>query len=379
VSAANPAHLRSLTGLRFIAASLVVVHHLSIYALGLGLLGKLAAPGYVGVSFFFVLSGFVLTFSWDSDASAGRFYRRRFARVYPVHLLFVVVAMLPLSPPPNWSALPANLLLVQSWSPDLAVARSFSGVSWSLSCEMFFYAVFPWVVRHLWRVRWPLLLSGVLVAAAMATGVVVQSHSAPAAMWIFQLPAFRVVEFTCGALAAVAVMRGWAPRLNVWWSGVLVLTSYLTILVLPVVVGYHLEDRWAFTLAMVPSFVALVSACAHRDLEGKPSALGGRAFVTLGQWSFGIYMAHPIVLSLTAPLLAAPTVLGALLGCSLVALTIAGVSFAVYVGFERPLERRIRGKDAPRVSDMELADELSPAPEAAVVRPKVLHDRLAAE
>src|SRR6478736_4236025 len=127
-------HLPSLTSLRFVAAALVLVHHLVIYAPTLTVVSQLASIGYVGVTFFFVLSGFVLTWAWSPELQARTFYRRRFARVYPVHLLFVVVSAF--SERLDWGALPANVSLLQAWSPDDTVVRSFSGVSWSLSCEL---------------------------------------------------------------------------------------------------------------------------------------------------------------------------------------------------------------------------------------------------
>ena len=336
-------HLRSLTSLRFVAAMLVLAHHLVLFTPGLGGLSLLAAPGYVGVTFFFVLSGFVLTWSWDPGAGALRFYRRRFARVYPVHLLFIALAIVTVHAPPNWSAMPANVLLVHSWSPDDAVARSFSGVSWSLSCEFFFYAVFPLLVRRFWRIR-RLLVTGIaLVATAFVVGIAVQSRSPDWSLWLFHLPAFRIVEFACGALAAIAMMRGWTPRLRMRWAAVFVAVSYLTALVLPAVIGYRLEDRWALTLLMVPSVVAVIAVCAHVDAVGAPSPLQLRTMVSLGQWSYCIYMAHPVVLSLMMPLLGASSVVGAALGGALVVLAIVGVSFLLFAGFEQPLERRLRG------------------------------------
>ncbi|GAA1992037.1 acyltransferase [Terrabacter lapilli] len=367
----NPSlrHLQSLTSLRFLAALMVLVFHLSLFAPGLDPLGRLTSVGYVGVTFFFVLSGFVLTYSWGSGTSAGRFYRRRFARVYPVHVLFVVVAMLPIGTSPNWGALPLNLLLVQAWSPDDTVARSFSGVAWSLSCEFFFYAVFPLLARWLLRARRPLTVGSALLALAFVTGVGAETHSRDWALWLFHLPAFRIVEFACGSLAAIALTRGWVPPLRVRWAAVLVLTCYLAGLCLPVLIGYRVEDRWAFTLAMVPGFVALISACAHLDLTDTPTVLHRRTMVSLGEWSYCIYMAHPFVILLTRPLLRSASLTGAVIGCLVVTIVVIGVSFLLYTTFESPLERLLRGRGDTRVSrePMQPQLQLHGAPVPSVV------------
>lgn len=372
MNTAPSTHLRSLTSLRFAAALLVVVFHLSLFAPGLGGVGRLAAAGYVGVTFFFVLSGFVLTYSWDIDATAARFYRRRFARIYPVHLLFVALAMMPWVVTPNWAALPTNLALLQAWSPDDAVARSFSGVSWSLSCEFFFYAAFPLLVRLIWRrVRRPLVVGEVAIGLAFVVGVAMQRHDPEWGAWLFHLPAFRMVEFVAGSLAAMALTRGWVPRLRVRWAGVFVVTSYLGVLVIPVAIGYRLEDRWALSLAMVPSIVMLIATNARVDLVGAPSPLQGRTMVGLGQWSFCIYMAHPLVIGFTQPLLASRGVFGSLLGCVLVVLVVVGVSFVLHAVVERPLERRLRGAGDTRLSGAAEQDSAE-EPVALTARPSAV-------
>lgn len=346
----EPKHLQSLTSLRFVAALLVVVFHLSMFAPGLDPFGRLLAPGYVGVTFFFVLSGFVLTYSWDADDSARRFYRRRFARVYPTHLLFLGIAILPPGASQNWPALPANALLLQSWSPDDAVVRSFSGVAWSLSCELFFYATFPLLVRGGRWVHRPLAAIFVLVALAFGVGAALQARSSDWGLLLFHLPAFRIVEFACGSLAATALVRGWVPRLRVRWAAVMVVVSYLSVLVIPVAIGYRLEDRWALTLAMVPSVIMLIATCARSDLAGAPSPLHGQAAVRLGQWSFCIYMAHPVVIALMLPLVGSLSLPEAVFGCLLVVVAVVAVAWALHEGFERPLERWLREPGDRRAS-----------------------------
>src|SRR5689334_25372956 len=94
------ARLPSLTGLRFVAALLVFVHHSSHLMVfsdtaiteAYGQLARNAAS--IGVSFFFVLSGFVLTWSVQPGDTAPRFLRRRFFKIFPNHVVVYVVALL---------------------------------------------------------------------------------------------------------------------------------------------------------------------------------------------------------------------------------------------------------------------------------------------
>jgi peptidoglycan/LPS O-acetylase OafA/YrhL len=111
--------------------------------------------GTTGVSFFFVLSGFVLAWSARPSDTATGFWRRRIARVYPVHLATALTALLlgatalPDMWPTSGGQLAANLALIHSWWP--AWWQTLHPVSWSLACEAFFYAIFPalnWYLRR---------------------------------------------------------------------------------------------------------------------------------------------------------------------------------------------------------------------------------------
>ena len=162
-------NLPSLTALRFFAAALVALFHGSMSVTGSGADG-IVRFGYVGVTFFFVLSGFVLTWTWKPDASPRQFYLRRFARVYPAHLLTALIALSlgllgVISVDASPVSVPLNLSLLQSWVPDYAVTYSLNGPSWSLSDEIFFYAVFPLLVGWVGRPRRPWLALGLQAVA----------------------------------------------------------------------------------------------------------------------------------------------------------------------------------------------------------------------
>src|SRR5207247_2593909 len=114
-----------------------------------------------GVSFFFVLSGFILTYVYGDLRRDGwrRYFAARIGRIWPAHLaLFAyVVVALPLEQrtPPGSNHLPnalANVFLVQAWMPDFRFIGAFNNVSWSLSVEVFFYLLFPLLI--LFRDRW---------------------------------------------------------------------------------------------------------------------------------------------------------------------------------------------------------------------------------
>ena len=141
--------LDALTGLRFVAALAVFVHHIG---------NKFGMPhvrgclGALAVSFFFVLSGFILTYVYHGRldrAGVKRFYFTRWARIWPLHfvclllVLFVAGRWHLITRDGGLLQLLLNGTLLQSWIPFRTYVFSFNGVSWSISTELFFYLMFP--------------------------------------------------------------------------------------------------------------------------------------------------------------------------------------------------------------------------------------------
>ena len=125
--------------------------------------------GYLAVTTFFVLSGFVLARTYaDTQWNVRNLLRYgagRVARVYPVYLLSLVLVapfIVADHSPHKGALLAAHGLLVQGWLGHLPV--NWNTPAWSLSCEMFFYLVFPVAFMAIGRKGW----RGALIAAAAA-------------------------------------------------------------------------------------------------------------------------------------------------------------------------------------------------------------------
>src|SRR3954451_1392554 len=118
------ARLDSLTGLRFIAAFAVIVNHSahgSDWRLThLTSLEWVGVMGTLGVPFFFCLSGFVLTWSARPGDRVRDFYQRRFARIYPLHILTWIVSLVALLSAGqyiNSNGAVLGSVLLQNWVP----------------------------------------------------------------------------------------------------------------------------------------------------------------------------------------------------------------------------------------------------------------------
>jgi len=350
--------LDSLTGLRFFAALVVFGYHLLgffYFTAPYAAMTHVFVQGVVGVSFFFVLSGFVLTWSHHRADTAGSFYRRRVARIGPLHVATWVIMGIILvgyaTRPPLWPAA-ASLLLLSPWTPWLANHLTMNNPSWSLGCEAFFYALFPllYALLHQARPRQRRLLAAALVLAAL--GVAAVASPAPdgsTAFWfVYFFPPVRLIEFVLGMLAAFELADA--------EHGLLANRRLPLGPVALVAVGAYLADSWAPTayqavvVTLVP-FVALIVAAAQADVAGRPSALRWRPLVLLGVWSFAFYLVHWPVL--TVLFHEDPRQLGVLggivngVGALALCIVLAGI---LHRAIERPLEQLIRRGRQPRLN-----------------------------
>ena len=261
--------------------------------------GRVLAQGGVGVSFFFVLSGFVLTWSAPPRDRSRSFYRRRVARVFPNHVAtWAATAVLygALGLPVLVGPVLGTLGLVQAWVPSPGYYNALDAPSWSLSAEAFFYLLFPVALRVVRALpRGPRLLILVMaVEVVLALGVA----SGPAAYgtagyWaMYYLPLSRLAEFVVGIVLAVELAEGRAVRIGLYPALVLAAGAYAA-------AGWAPAGFREVAVTIVP-FSLLVGAAAARDRSGRRPALLSRAVpVALGKWSYAFYLVHwPVMVAM---------------------------------------------------------------------------------
>jgi peptidoglycan/LPS O-acetylase OafA/YrhL len=333
--------LPSLTGLRWMAALLVFGLHVNNFGYFGGAGGRLVTWGFgagaTGVSFFFVLSGFVLTWSARPHDRALAFWRRRIARIYPVHLVTLTVALamaysLAHQPRPTPKQALSNLLLLHSWWRPWW--QTLNPVSWSLACEAFFYAAFPLLILLLRRlgVRGSAALGALSVVAIMVLAWADAHH-----WWtyeLYSLPAARLPEFVLGAVTARLVLLG-------RWRGPGLEASLAL-----AIIGYFLVPQvtpgYSATVCTIAGFTLLIPAAAVADVQGLPSLWRRRRLVRLGELSFAFYMIHLLVLRAGTQLLGTKPHFGLLAGLAVttVAFSVSlGLSWVLYEAVERPARR----------------------------------------
>lgn len=293
----NKLKLEQLTGLRYFAAMLVFLSHLSWDGTSLHL-AKIFESGYVGVSFFFLLSGFVLSYSYkekifNHSLSFIKYALLRLARLSPLHFLtalpFVLYAIY--KSDLNFFKLALNIFYLQSWIPSSTYYFSFNAPSWSLSNEMFFYiCFFPLVffrARHLFKILILLLL--VIVSSAFLVEIFFPERKVfggnTLAHWLFYIfPGFRLLEFITGML----LFKLWEVRFRLpsW----LIFPSYILLLV-----SMYFAKEVPEPFRMSLFFLPFITLFFYTHLSGSGLFVrffSTRIMVLLGNASFAFYLIY---------------------------------------------------------------------------------------
>ncbi|MCR3751272.1 Peptidoglycan/LPS O-acetylase OafA/YrhL, contains acyltransferase and SGNH-hydrolase domains [Lentzea californiensis] len=331
---ANLRRLPSLTGMRFIAAFIVFGFHIN----AAGLWPYLDVPfrqGATGVSFFFILSGFVLTWSARPGTAPATVWRRRAAKIFPNHVATWLVVLLAAAAVTPATAL-ANLSLVQAWFPGENVYFSLNTPAWSLSCELAFYLAFPLLIK--WRMRRPWLIASATTIAIMTVPAITLTMPGPLEYWfVFVFPPVRALEFVLGMAMARVVQQGKWIGVGLWPATAFFVVAYVG--------SWYLPASFPYVAGTVVPLALLIPAAAVADLTGRSSPWRSKWMVWLGTVSFAFYMVHQIVIRVSEKFLdvhAFP--LAAALGMFVVSMLVA---WLLYRLVEVPAERLVKGAPRP--------------------------------
>jgi peptidoglycan/LPS O-acetylase OafA/YrhL len=383
----GPSRLPSLTSLRWWAFIIAFGKHVLVAAGGTcnvptssvpvacHVLEKTFDHGLVAVTTFFVLSGFVLTWTATSGDTKRKFWQRRFARIYPLFLIGLVTDMVvrAIIGAEQASVLinVLNLFLVHTWFMDSTMAIEGYAVSWSLSCDLLFYLSFPYLYKFLSRtadkalkyifvgaVIWPFLPA---IAVYAVEGAAARESQFLSSL-LFFFPGVRGSEFLLGIIAALLLKR----RV---WTGLPVLAALpLTLAAYAAFIPF-VPDLWSLTplvgAAMAPMITLLIISLANADITGGWSPMRGKVAEFLGTMSYPMYLFHYfLLLNLATQFSMANSMQIFGFAATMLVLTLA-VSYPLYRWVEVPLYRFL----SPRKPERKPVEPSKSSPAETVAAP----------
>jgi len=307
VEVQKPARLDALTGLRCFAALNIVFFHFGDPK-SFGPLAPVVDAGYLSVSFFIMLSGFVLAYNYAGRAREGkldrvRFWKARFTRLYPVYLLSLILGWQTLAGERAshttgdfWLGITLTPLLLQGWFPK--IATFWNTPAWTMSAEAAYYVFFPWIASlkpppklsgHLWRLAalWFLgMIPGVLYVIFNPDHLAYVDRISTG-YWLEALkatPLPHLPSFVFGVLLASldeVIERTGLFRL---WLGLFGFVGIYTILVL------HPPYALIHDGLLMPLFGCLILGLSGINPLSK--LLGFTGFVLIGESSYCLYLIH---------------------------------------------------------------------------------------
>jgi len=299
--------LPTLTGLRGVAALMVFTRHIYVEVEDvIPAIAFLGDIGYSGVTFFFILSGYVLAWSTGPGTDSA-FWWRRFARVYPLYFVSVWIwlalawyfGMFGEFGSKLFSILP-SLLLLQAWVPDQSIYFGWGGaVLWSLSCEAFFYLAFPLIYRRLAGrdTRGRLRMAAMVVLPTSLISVTASFAGSRFDLAAYANPAVRIGEFVLGVALGLIAREG--VRGTRRMRTALSVGSTVWFVVAFLLGSDYGHRSGLIDSLLIPAFAALIFLVGTREADGgRIRVLGSRPVVYFGEASYAFYLVHPVALTI---------------------------------------------------------------------------------
>lgn len=339
--------IEQLTFTRFIAASLIVIFHYGVDIFPFNLQKTVFLGANIGVSYFFVLSGFVMIIAYHKKQriSALNYLRNRFARIYPVYLLatLILVSYYLLTTNVNVDIIDLflSIFMIQSWVPERALTLNFPG--WSLSVELFFYVVFPFLFNYIYsKFNYKKLILPILIFFGISQllffyffyseyyhGQHTASHNL-----LFYFPVIHLNEFLIGNLIGLYfVQREYKTRNNS-----LLILSLIIICGLILKYGNAIDYHNGLLAIIFAPLILLISY----DQSWISKISKSKPMIHLGEISYGVYILQIPIFSITRRVLLYLGITDKMLIFYTCFLVLIIASSITYKFIETPLRKKIK-------------------------------------
>lgn len=323
---ADVSRIASLDGLRGLCILLVVFHNLYPYGSGLhnvveSSIRLVANMGWIGVQWFFVLSGFLITGILvklkDVDGGLKHFYIRRALRIFPIYYLTLVLFILVL---PLVGFVTSNTqslidhqawywLYMVNWMPAFGIKDGGFPHLWSLAVEEQFYCIWPWLIFWLSR-RWMVVVCVFCVMSSpILRYLIVVFDESDAKDIAYDITIVRWDALALGALYAFAMVNtGWKAWVDK--QGAKCAIAVFVIILIVIALNRSFTAVGPDFLVFNQTLAALLGVVLLNESLNRISLLKGKlgdffhsSFLRmLGKYSYAIYIFHLIIDFLMRPL-----------------------------------------------------------------------------
>lgn len=291
--------IEQLTFTRFIAVFAVVIFHFGtkIFPFNQPAVSAIFTSAYLGVSYLYILSGFVMIIAYQKKTATGislkSFFKNRFARVYPLYLLALIITLsyyIIDNRIYSVTDLILNLLAIQAWFPGYALSLNTPG--WSVSTEIFFYLLFPFLFNFIYRKAALKKLFIAILTLWLITQIVLNwgFHSAfykgfPSASHdlLFYFPLMHLNEFLIGNITGLFFVSrmGQSKQKNDW---LILLLFALSVTGVNFITGLSFHNGlFAILFAPMIYLLSLNDGWINRPFIKKP-------LILLGEISYAVFI-----------------------------------------------------------------------------------------
>ena len=289
--------IKSLQSIRFMFALMIFVHHF--------FQPQIVQFGVFPVTFFFILSGFMLTMGYSERILKGEiaylsFIRKRIIRIFPLNWVTLILALFV---PIEWNktilyyfAHVPSALLLQSWVPLSSIYFQGNGVAWFLSDIFFFYMGFPFVLKILSSKYKHFVMATIIFIYMIVIHVVPDNWNHPL---IYINPMFRIVDFCIGIYLCLLWRASSRKNETSFYLNSIIELSACLISVFFIIFYPFIATKYSLaSLYWIPSAILIFTFVKSETSGGGifSRGLSCRYLTYLGSLSFSFYMFHLIVI-----------------------------------------------------------------------------------
>lgn len=305
-------YIKQLTFLRFLAALLVVIFHFgkNTWPFNTNIISPIINEGSIAVSFFFFLSGVVIAFNYlgKSEFNNREFFVKRFARIYPLYLLAfistLILGMIFKDAYPRGLSILLQFFSLHSWFPEICLEINFP--SWSISVELFFYLMFPVILKlidRLGNLKSSILIITVWLLSILQHYLFIENlyipNNSKIDHFIQFFPLWHFSTFLMGILCAKYILKQKESAFQYYLKPYVLLTigiiAFFTILGTDNIIKPYTHNG-----LMSPVFFLIIAGLAI-DKSSLSIFLGNKFFILLGNTSYAIYiMQWPVYILFSA-------------------------------------------------------------------------------